>query len=269
MKVLSGKRRLSVWIVVLFISGCASLKSIRDGDIRDQVFGTRQDHVPANDSLLLAAKELTQLEDEVRRNGSITIKQPDVWGDANLMSSIQEHDWLMQATVDDFTETIQAYIARSDQAALHSETALGLAVNGQPTAPDALTTTQKNQAAAETTVINLGDKFPVFSALKTELASSPIKPSAGIGLEPTEVLRQQSNYIHVNQALRRRAMGDDNSRAAGYGLYKFRIPVSVIPGRQTHEGYAGMVTLQARALVDEAIKQFTKLITGNWGINIK
>lgn len=47
-------------------------------------------------------------------------------------------------------------------------------------------------------------------------------------------------------------MGDDNSRAAGYGLYKFRIPVSVLPGRETTRGHAAVVTLRAQLDVDEA-----------------
>lgn len=47
-------------------------------------------------------------------------------------------------------------------------------------------------------------------------------------------------------------IGDDNSRAAGYGLYLFRIPVSVLPGRETTEGYSAVATLRAQLQVDQA-----------------
>src|SRR2546421_12481991 len=37
------------------------------------------------------AKEVTQLENDIREYGSITIKEPDVWGETNLMFFIQEY----------------------------------------------------------------------------------------------------------------------------------------------------------------------------------
>ena len=74
----------------------------------------------------------------------------------------------------------------------------------------------------------------------------------GVALEPTELDRERSTFIHANQALRRRMIGDDNSRAAGYGLYLFRIPVSVLPGRETTEGYSAVATLRAQLQVDQA-----------------
>ena len=239
-------------MVVVLLAGCAPLKSVYDGDVQDKVLGKRYESVSCDDPLMLAAQQLTCLEDDIRRDGSIVVKQPDVWGDADLTSMIQEHDWIMRATVDDFDETVQAYIARSDQAAFQSETAIGLAASGGPTsAPAALTKNMKNATVVETTLIDLKDT-DLFKTLATALAGAPLNLDAkpGVGVEPTELLRQRSNYIHVNQALRRRAMGDDNSRAAGYGLYKFRIPVSVLPGRQTHEGYSAVVSIQAHLDID-------------------
>ena len=72
------------------------------------------------------ANEVTSLEDEIHRYGSVTVKQPDVWGDADLMGYIQEYEQVMINRLTDFKDTIQGYIARSDQSDLQSMTALGL-----------------------------------------------------------------------------------------------------------------------------------------------
>ena len=72
------------------------------------------------------ANEVTSLEDEIHRHGSITVKQPDVWGDSDLMGYIQEYEQVMINRLTDFKDTIQGYIARSDQSDLQSMTSLGL-----------------------------------------------------------------------------------------------------------------------------------------------
>ena len=79
--------------------------------------------------MLEVARDLTMLEDDIRRDGSITVKKPDVWGDGNLIASIQEYERLMalgdHAAFDKrFSESVQAYIARSDQGEFLSATAI-------------------------------------------------------------------------------------------------------------------------------------------------
>ena len=218
-------------------------------DFWDAAFGRRHRDIkePINgDTMLEVARDLTMLEDDIRRDGSITVKKPDVWGDGNLIASIQEYERLMALndnTVFDkrFSESVQAYIARSDQGEFLSATAIGQALSGAP--------------APSVSALNI---MPTSSGTTNafSLISSPSQGVAptnkGVALEPTELDRERSTFIHANQALRRRMIGDDNSRAAGYGLYLFRIPVSVLPGRETTEGYSAVVTLRAQLQVDQA-----------------
>ena len=204
----------------------------------------------AGDPMLEVARDLTMLEDDIRRDGSITVKKPDVWGDGNLMASIQEYERLMSlgetsAFNSRFSESVQAYIARSDQGEFLSATAIGAAIGGG-TAP--AVTSVSTQNILPTAIPGGSTPF----ALLTTPTQGVAAPTKGVALEPTELDRERSTFIHANQALRRRMIGDDNSRAAGYGLYLFRIPVSVLPGRETTEGYSAVATLRAQLQVDHA-----------------
>jgi hypothetical protein len=244
-------RRFRLGIAASFLAmfpSCVQTPNAGHGDIRDWLLGRRhRDLIPKTpeDSVLALAREVTILEDELRRDGTITIKQPDVWGDGNLVHFIQEHDRLLAESVKNFEETVQAYIARSDQADLQATNSVAQGLGGTP--------------AAEAPTTNLIDiqNTDAFQALKTAFDTLPTPKGGGVGVEPTELERQRSTYILVNQSLRRRVSGDDNSRAAGYGLYKFRIPVSILPGRETTEGWSGVVSLRARLEVDAANMKFT------------
>ena len=209
----------------------------RHRDLKEPIHG---------DPMLEVARDLTLLEDDIRRDGSITVKKPDVWGDGNLIASIQEYEHLMALsdhTAFDkrFSESVQAYIARSDQGEFLSATAIGQALGGahlpSMSAPNVMPTSGGTQNA-----------FSLLSSPTQVVAPT----NKGVALEPTELDRERSTFIHANQALRRRMIGDDNSRTAGYGLYLFRIPVSVLPGRETTEGYSAVATLRAQLQVDQA-----------------
>ncbi|HEY2154644.1 MAG TPA: hypothetical protein VGH33_03375 [Isosphaeraceae bacterium] len=58
----------------------------------------------------------------------------------------------------------------------------------------------------------------------------------GIGLEPNVALDEQSDYIHHLNELRRINAGDDASDLPGYGLYLVRIPISLLPSRESSRG---------------------------------
>ena len=219
-----------------------------------------RDHVKTkNMPILEVARCVTQFEDQLRRDGTISAKTPDVWTDSNLMHSIQEFDQEMEKSLDQFSETIQAFISESDREGLLSEleaafqaegaTFSAIAENGSstrlPPATDLSSLGNLNINAAE----------KIFSALSAipELA----KPKGEFRLEPTERERQHATYINVNQSLRRGKMGGDNTRRAGYGLYLFRIPVSVIPGEETHQGYSAVANFRARMQLTPADVKYT------------
>lgn len=245
------------------LNGCSWRPTANQHHLADSTFGIRHTgHYPPNSTLALAA-EVTQIEDEIRRNGSITVKAPDVWGDANLMNSIQEYETEMKGTLGDFEEVLSAYLARSDQAELQSATGLAAGVAGGFNANGGampLTQAQVTQLVLPSVGEGQGSNIantPPSQLLNDFVTAVPARAKGGVGVEPTELLRQHSTYIGVNQALRRRNMGDDRSRQAGYGLYKFRVPVSVLPGRQTNEGYAAVVNIRARMHIDAAHLKYT------------
>ncbi|MGN6544186.1 MAG: hypothetical protein ACTHK7_04000, partial [Aureliella sp.] len=198
--------------------------------------------------MLEAARELTMLEDDVRRDGSIAVKTPDVWGDANLVSAIQEYETIMKADLGSrFKETLQAYIARSDQAEFQSTTALAQGMGGA-SAPGQ--TQVNDQTQIYDVKVDERLKQPELFDLIAKAVKAAPPTTDGIGVEPTELDRQRSTFLHANQALRRRMIGDDNSRAAGYGLYLFRIPVSILPGRETSEGYSAVASFRAQLEIE-------------------
>ncbi len=234
--------RNAICLAVLAVSGITGCTNPNagHGNVKDYLFGRRHGEYlgrDAGDPLLAFAHEITVMEDDLRRDGTITVKTPDVWGDANLVSFIQEYDKEMSRTHDAFKDSLQAYLARSDQAELTATQALGAAL-GDASVP---------------TVQAQPKDFPDESPFSLIASSSGQAAAAGkFGIEPTESERQHSTYVLVNQALRRRNMGDDNSQMAGYGMYKFRIPVSVLPGRETSQNHAAVVTLRAQLIVDES-----------------
>ncbi|XZE35112.1 hypothetical protein SH501x_000597 [Pirellulaceae bacterium SH501] len=286
------KKLLIFFLSILSIvplTGCESGKGTRIGinapdaghhDLIDVTFRRRHRDLKGpveGDPMLEIARELTVLEDDIRRDGSITVKDPDVWGDGNLIAAIQEYEQHMgfgDSTAFDkrFSETVQAYIARSDQGEFQSVTAIAAALGGQGTA------TLPSQVSA-TSITNA---FPESLALTPSPANNN-DSGIGVGLEPTELDRERSTFILANQGLRRRMIGDDNSRAAGYGLYLFRIPVSVLPGRETTEGYSAVVTLRAQLSVDrthlrntfsrmviaDLIETLTPTVMANWDRQIE
>ncbi len=220
------------------------------------------------------ANEVTSLEDEIHRHGSITVKQPDVWGDADLMGYIQEYEQVMINRLTDFKDTIQGYIARSDQSDLQSMTSLGL--NLAP-GGGAIPTPFSNFTAANgansavtpanvtTTATGAAQQGQVFDVLNQSLSNPTATPTAKFSLEPTESLQQNSTYLKVNQGLRRINSGADTAQAAGYGLYLLRVPVSILPGRKTREGYSAIVTMRAQMVIDPDHLRvtFPKLVFGD------
>lgn len=272
-------------LLATFIVGCTQCRTWTgciDGDCDDCRPKTHLDHrAPTMRTL---AKSVTHLEEDIQQYGSIVIKQPDIYGETNLMAYIQEYEQIMKERKGKFEDTIQAYIARSDASDLQSITAIGAGQQKTTTTgANASTTTSiplPFQLAGATltpsdalTLINPTDATAVTKGTDTgalellkKISGAALTPAAksGVAIEPTESLRQNSNYIKVNQGLRRLNTGDDNSQSAGNALYLLRIPVSVLPGRKTYRGYAAKVTMQAKLVIDEnhLSDTFPRLVIG-------
>jgi hypothetical protein len=92
------------------------------------------------------------------------------------------------------------------------------------------------------------EKSVAFTDLKDAILKTPANSSAkaGIGLEPTTVLRQKKTYYDTLNNIRRNNMGDDTADSAGYGLYLVRLPTSVQPGDKTARDHGAQVTISVR-----------------------
>jgi hypothetical protein len=110
------KGSIVLLVTLVALAGCQVSHQPDTGhrDFLDMIFGQRHTrHVPhqlPEGSLLAVAREVTQIEDAIRRDGSITVKQPDVWGEGNLMHSIQEYEQQMATEVGQFKGAQPAFL---------------------------------------------------------------------------------------------------------------------------------------------------------------
>ena len=64
-----------------------------------------------------------------------------------------------------------------------------------------------------------------------------------LNIEPAVVLDEKKQFLDHGYELLRVNLGDDTADAAGYGLYLFRLPVSVEPAGTTSRGWGGLLSL--------------------------
>ncbi|HLC41834.1 MAG TPA: hypothetical protein VJO34_09445, partial [Methylomirabilota bacterium] len=178
--------------------------------------------------------ELDGLEHALDEVGTITVKEPDVWGEARLTKHRQEFEEHLGKRVGTFKEVISARIRRSDAASLTGSGAVAVGEVFAPGEPKPVID------RPDVTLKGLSPGVPPVTAPREE-GKTP-----GPGLEPNEGLRQEQSYIGVNQALRRINAGDDVGQLPGYAVYLLRFPISVMPGSSTRAGYRAQVTLSVR-----------------------
>ena len=231
-------------------------------------------------SVEILASELDQLEAHIDKHGSIVPKQPDVWGQARLTKHRHEFEREMAKQLDQFKPTINASISRSDQAFLASALSLQAAITGRPAvlepAETATHTRQEKKTQGEGSDGQAGasekpesirpPEGPKPESLisgfetitRTELRQH--KPRGfgkvgeeGIQLEPTIFLDQMSRYLNHLNELRRINEGDDTADSPGYSLNLARIPVSILPGKKTRDGYGAEITITATPYLSDEL----------------
>jgi hypothetical protein len=77
------------------------------------------------------AHKIDELQEEVDQLGTVVIKQPDIWGEARLTRHRAEYEKVLEEKKDKFEQTIQATLARSDQAFLANALAVQAALGGR------------------------------------------------------------------------------------------------------------------------------------------
>ena len=193
------------------------------------------------------AKAIDEIEEEIDDNGSIVIKQPDVWGEARWTAHRQQYEKQLLEEIDKFRFTVNATIRESDNAFLLNAQALSIAAATQS---NGTTGTGINPFGSgdqpQIRQLNLPEIKPLAQDASTEVK--------GVAIEPTLFLDQLSRYQkHLNQ-LRRINEGDDTADAPGYALNLLRIPVSILPGDETRKGHGAEVSLAIEPeLTDELL----------------
>ncbi|WP_145181465.1 hypothetical protein [Gimesia chilikensis] len=192
----------------------------------------------------------------------------------------------MAQQLDDFKVLLNGNLSRSDQAFLVNALTLSAAISGtqavvtQPTMIMSSGATNDSTTVVEET-LDESEKVTKRTTTKTgQPPGTPINPpstepftiptpnfqqqtllsnaigfggvkTSGIGLEPVEELNQLKRYLdHLNQ-IRRQNEGDDVSDSPGYSINLVRIPVSILPGKKTREGYGAEITITATPVLSE------------------
>ncbi len=256
-------RRLLFWCAGVLLLTAVTAR-VRGEGVMEYVRGWSA--TPAQPSLADVARMIDHLQESLGNQGSVVIKQPDVWSQARMTKFRKEYENTMAAQLTKFQTVLSARIARSDSASFSSQTALAGALS--PLAPGQ--TTQVTSAGLATELSGaqgmLGTNSPVplpgnsgapaavtqnFSLLNAmaptaNITGTNVSSPLAFGLEPNVQNDQQGDYITHLQRLRRINLGDDNADSAGYGLYLMRVPVSITPGDKTKKGFGAIVNLTVR-----------------------
>lgn len=200
----------------------------------------------ADGAIEYLAENIDWLEHHIDTYGSIVAKQPDIWGEARLTSHREEYEQEMFKELNQFQVKINAVIEQSDSSFIAQSLALANAAAGAPTLPATTDATLKPAEAV---------------AVSTACVDGANK----IQLEPVLELDQQSRYLQHLQELRRINEGDDTSDSPGYSLNLVRVPVSILPGKLTREGFGAEITISAQPVLSEDLlpTTFRNLVTND------
>jgi len=222
------------------------------------------------------ARRIDRLERHIEKHGTVVAKSPDVWGQARLTKYRRDYEEELKKYLDKFQVTLNASISRSDQAYLANAFALQAAVGGGGGGASGASVTETevevaSEAAAPASSEGTAPALPGAASAPTPVdgdANVIVRSSSnrvvgglsfgepgknGIALEPTIGLDQLSRYLNHLNELRRISDGDDKADAPGYALHLVRIPVSVLPGKDTREGYGAEVNVIARPHLHEEL----------------
>lgn len=231
--------RIRSHLAVLVVMGCwlagiAMMSAARAGDWF--ILAPLERHKPAaakDGAVECLAKEIDWLEHYIDEYGTVVPKQPDIWGQARLTAHRAEFDAKMQDELGIFTETLQASVRVSDQAFFGMAMALS-----------------KGGADASSDWSKIGLEKNTDADGKTSTSSTFVRSSGStdplkLSLEPTARVAQMARYLNYVNELRRINEGDDTADSPGYAMYLLRVPVSVLPGKKTQQGFGAEITILA------------------------
>ncbi len=207
------------------------------------------------------ARLIDHLDKKLYHYGKIAVMGPSVFGQNRMTGYRQDYEDQMKSQLGNFELILSSYQRRSDAAALTSATSIQAAVQGPAGSGAAATPAASSSSSAvaiPTAAVPFTSLFQNASGLVGTL-SPDLTPAgisgvtlsntgskAGIGLEPTTALDERSNYLNHLNELRRINAGDDKSDLPGYGLYLVRMPISLLPSRESIKGKGASVTVKAK-----------------------
>lgn len=208
------------------------------------------------------ADRIDRLEHHIEEYGSVVAKKPDVWGESRLARHRRDFEEVMAGQLKTFESTINATLSRSDQSFLANAFSLSAAIGGDgggPTNPAIAIAAQTSGVGATAT----GDAITVPLG-RTAPRGFGEGERDGVALEPVIKLDQMKRYLeHLNE-IRRINEGDDTGDSPGYTINLVRIPVSILPGKDTRTGYGAELTVTATPhLSAETLPQVFK----KWVVN--
>jgi hypothetical protein len=260
-------------ITAMFVCGSMLLSSCQSLELIDEGIFT-SDEPPTVRAL---ARDIDSLERHIDTYGSVTLKQPDVWGQARLTLIRDEFEQTMKADLGTFKATLQGTFSASDQAYFLNALALSAAASGTqqvvrpaPTAVANVSSATGSSAPPSGTNIN-PPNLPTFPGLTESVGAfggitrnAPIMPgflgfgaNATIALEPTVIEEQKARFLNALHELRRISEGDDTADSPGYSLNLIRLPVSVFPGKRTDVGYGAEMTLTVTPQLSDELLPMT------------
>jgi hypothetical protein len=252
-------RRLRTRILLLAIVAALGARADAQSTITDGLVDKFNAFLPLDHSRSMTISELCHrldcLAEELRDDGLVVVKQPDVFSQARMTRFRNDFENQMSTDLANFHLVLAARINRLDSATTTSTTALGAAL----AAPG----TTNVQAPTATAAGVLGTTNNLFSGGASLFGSQPVQAQGpfanlglatnnfnpitpasgaaasalGLGVDPTVYLEEKRRFLdHLNQ-IRRINLGPDQNDSSGYGLYLVRVPVSITPGECTYQGY--------------------------------
>jgi hypothetical protein len=221
---------------------------------------------PRDTSMERLAREIDWLEHHVDLYGTVTAKQPDVWGQARLTMFRDEYEAQMAQQLDNFDLRLNASLRRSDQAFLSMAFALQAASGSrggqplQPTTPADFQSVMQvvtGNSPAPADLVQRSAPFGLPQGVRPPFQFGQENEKFVIGLEPTIELDQRSRYLNYLHELRRINEGDDTADSPGYSLNVVRMPVSVLPGKATQTGYGAEITITAEPYLSDELLPMT------------
>jgi hypothetical protein len=200
----------------------------------------KKPHTGKDHAVETLADQIDWLEAHIDAWGSVGVKKPDIWGEARLTKHRDEYERIMREELGNFKLLINASIKQSDAAYLMNSFALTSAATGTTTEP------------AKAMEVTIGDNVKDVTLPGISVAGFA-KQTNDVGLEPTIQLSQMSRYLDHLHELRRIHEGDDTSDSPGYALNLVRIPVSIMPGKKTREGFGAEVTITGTPVLSDAL----------------